>query len=39
MQHAQKFEALAGVGLVLTLPCQQQRGWLLLGEKCSADHS
>src|SRR5712691_4106775 len=25
----------AGVGLVLTLPCQQQQGWLLLGEKCS----
>ena len=25
----------AGVGLVLTLPCRQQRGWLLLGEKRS----
>jgi signal transduction histidine kinase len=25
----------AGVGLVLPLPCRQQRGWLLLGEKCS----
>jgi signal transduction histidine kinase len=24
-----------GVGLVLTLPCRQQQGWLLLGEKCS----
>src|SRR5262249_48325323 len=25
----------AGIGLVLTLPCREQRGWLLLGEKCS----
>src|SRR5207247_1831617 len=25
----------AGVGLVLTLPCRQQQGWLLLGEKRS----
>ncbi|MBI3302384.1 MAG: hypothetical protein HYZ72_09970 [Deltaproteobacteria bacterium] len=25
----------AGVGLVLTLPCREQRGWLLLGEKRS----
>jgi GAF domain-containing protein len=25
----------AGVGLVLALPCREQRGWLLLGEKYS----
>jgi signal transduction histidine kinase len=25
----------AGVGLILALPCRQQRGWLLLGEKHS----
>jgi len=25
----------AEVGLILALPCREQRGWLLLGEKCS----
>ena len=25
----------AGIELVLVLPCREQRGWLLLGEKCS----
>jgi signal transduction histidine kinase len=25
----------AGIGLILPLPCREQRGWLLLGEKCS----
>src|SRR5262249_9445166 len=25
----------AEVGLILALPCREQQGWLLLGEKCS----